>query len=293
MNAGILRQSLPARILKHLLSLILTLLLGGFLGAVLLRYSPGSDVDERDLDARYSAEARASIHRENAGERNVVAFYVQFLNRAAHGDFGISRSLAMPVSGLIASRAGVTARLIGWGLAIGWISGLGLAVLSVVWRNPPVIVFAEALSGLSLSLPAAVVALLIFLANAPVPLVIGVAIFPRVFRFARDLFVNSLDRPQVLAARARGIAERWILLRYVMRPAWAPLVALAGVCVSLAFGAAIPVEVICDLPGLGQLAWKAAMGRDLPLLVSLTLLVTAVTLTANAVADIALESSHS
>jgi peptide/nickel transport system permease protein len=43
--------------------------------------------------------------------------------------------------------------------------------------------------------------------------------------------------------------------------------------VSVAFGAAIPIEVLCDSPGLGQLAWQAALKRDLPLLVDITLLV--------------------
>jgi ABC-type dipeptide/oligopeptide/nickel transport system permease component len=64
------------------------------------------------------------------------------------------------------------------------------------------------------------------------------------------------------------------------------LVALAGVSVSLAFAAAIPVEVLCDLPGLGQLAWKAALGRDLYLLTNLTMIVTVVTLIANSSADL-------
>jgi len=43
--------------------------------------------------------------------------------------------------------------------------------------------------------------------------------------------------------------------------------------VSAAFAAAIPVEVLCDSPGLGQLAWQAALKRDLPLLINITLLV--------------------
>ena len=54
----------------------------------------------------------------------------------------------------------------------------------------------------------------------------------------------------------------------------AELLALAGATVSLAFGAAIPLEVVCDSPGLGHLAWQAATARDLPVLVALTLLVT-------------------
>ena len=57
---------------------------------------------------------------------------------------------------------------------------------------------------------------------------------------------------------------------------------------SLAFGASIPIEVICDSPGVGQLAWRAAMDRDLPLLVTITVLVALMTLVVNSLADLAL-----
>jgi len=46
-------------------------------------------------------------------------------------------------------------------------------------------------------------------------------------------------------------------------------------------GAAVPVEALCGIAGIGQLAWQAALGRDLPLLVNLTALVTVITLAAN------------
>jgi len=64
------------------------------------------------------------------------------------------------------------------------------------------------------------------------------------------------------------------------------MIALAGVTVSIALGASIPVESLCGLPGIGQLAWQAALSRDLPLLVNLTVLVTLVTLLANSGADV-------
>ena len=284
---------LLSRFARQALSFGITLFLGGLFGAMLIRFGPGFDTDERDLDPRYSLETRKAIHAERESETNVFRFYVRYIQHAAHGDWGISRSLGLPVAELVASRAGVTVPLIGLGLLFGWTLGLSLALASAASRNSFVVVAAEIASGLCLSLPAAVVALLIFLVGGPVPLVIGAAIFPRVFRTARDLFARSLDSSQVLAAKARGVANLWILPRYVVRPALAPLVALAGVSVSIAFGAAIPVEVICDLPGVGQLAWKAAMARDLPLLVAITLLVTAVTVAANHTADLILEPAAS
>ena len=63
---------------------------------------------------------------------------------------------------------------------------------------------------------------------------------------------------------------RGILFAHVFAPSAPQLAALAGISVSLAFGASIPIEVISDTPGVGQLAWKAAMDRDLPLLVNIT-----------------------
>jgi ABC-type dipeptide/oligopeptide/nickel transport system permease component len=64
------------------------------------------------------------------------------------------------------------------------------------------------------------------------------------------------------------------------------LLALAGVSVSIAFTSTIPLEALCDLPGLGQLAWKAALSRDLSLLVTLTMIVAVVTLVANSLSDL-------
>ena len=51
---------------------------------------------------------------------------------------------------------------------------------------------------------------------------------------------------------------------------------------------AIPIKALCDLPGLGPLAWKAALGRDLPVLVSLTILIAAITQITNAASDLAI-----
>jgi peptide/nickel transport system permease protein len=52
----------------------------------------------------------------------------------------------------------------------------------------------------------------------------------------------------------------------------------------MAFGAAIPLEALSDSPGMGQLAWQAALNRDLPLLTSITLFVTLLTAGVNCLA---------
>jgi peptide/nickel transport system permease protein len=58
---------------------------------------------------------------------------------------------------------------------------------------------------------------------------------------------------------------------------------LGGISVNFALGASVPIEVLCDQPGIGQLAWQAALGRDLPVLVALTWIAATITLIANMV----------
>ena len=109
-------------------------------------------------------------------------------------------------------------------------------------------------SGLFLCLPAAVLALLFVYLGAPAPLGVAAVIFPRVFRYTRNLFVEASVRPHVTTARAKGLGRARILLWHIL-PCIAPeLIALVGASLSMAFTAAIPVEAICDSPGIGQLA---------------------------------------
>jgi peptide/nickel transport system permease protein len=97
----------------------------------------------------------------------------------------------------------------------------------------------------------------------------------------------------VVAAQAKGLSGWRVLWAHIFTPAAPQLAALAGISVSLAFGASIPIEVICDTPGIGQLAWRAALDRDLPLLVTITVLVALMTLVVNSLADLALAAWNS
>jgi peptide/nickel transport system permease protein len=144
-------------------------------------------------------------------------------------------------------------------------------------------------SGLLIALPAAVVAIFSVYLHAPVFLAIAVVTFPKLFRYLRNLLTHAYSQPYVLAAQARGIGRVRILFHHVLPLVSPALFALLGVSLSLAFGAAIPIEALCDSPGVGQLAWQAALNRDLPLIVNLTLLITLITVAANSLANVANE----
>lgn len=268
----------------------MVLLLGGFFGATLVRLAPGFGVDEQELDSRLNRESIEALRQSRARDGSLGEYYFRYLTRLLRGDLGTSRSLQQPVRHLLAERFPETLRSVGLGLAFGWMLGLSLAIAAVISRSWCVDLLTSLLAGVLLCLPAAVLALLFVMLRAPGRMALGLIVFPKVFRYARNLLERSASLPHVLTARAKGLGGFQVFVWHILPVAAPQLVALAGVSVSLAFAAAIPVEVLCDLPGIGQLAWKAALGRDLELLVNLTMIVTILTVLANSAAELARNS---
>jgi peptide/nickel transport system permease protein len=274
------------KLARHASVLMATVLLGGLLSAILVRFAPGFDVDEAQLDPRLNAESIHALRASRLAESNIFKFYFHSLERALHGDLGTSISLQQPVSTLLRERVPLTVRLVGMGLLMSWTFAMAMA-LSAAWlRITAYDAFSTALSGAFLCLPAAVLALLSVLWNVPGSLAIALIVFPSIYRYARNLLEKAYSMPHIIMARAKGLSELRILFWHVV-PVVAPqLLAVAGVSVSIAIGAAIPVEALCGFAGVGQLAWQAALSRDLPLLMNISVLVTLVTLLANSSADV-------
>jgi peptide/nickel transport system permease protein len=274
------------RIVRHGLILIATVLLGGLLSAALVRLAPGFDSDEQELDPHLNAASVQALRQTRLEQHDIFRFYFHSLQRAAHGDLGVSISLGQPVSSLLRERVPLTLRLIALGLLMSWTLAIALA-FSAAWLRISVYdALTTTISGALLCMPAAVLALLSVLWNVPGALAIGLIVFPRIYRFTRNLLAKAYFMPHIVTARAKGVSELQILFWHAA-PVVAPqLLAVAGVSVSIAVGAAIPVEALCGLAGVGQLAWQAALARDLPLLMNITILVTLVTLLANSGADV-------
>jgi peptide/nickel transport system permease protein len=282
------------RLARACLTLSVTIVLGGLAAATLARMAPGFDVDVRELDPRLSAESVNALRHSRAAQSNILAYYKSYLVRVAHGDLGVSQSLNRPVAELFAERLPVTARTVAAGMWMGWAPGLLLTLLATGWRRRALDLSANLLSAALLCLPSAVVALALlffspagFRPSTAVGIAVALVVFPRVFRYARGILAQVARAPHVLMAQAKGVGPLRILLTHIVRPALPSILALAGVSVSVAFGAAIPIEVISDSPGIGQLAWQAALQRDLPLLVNVGLLVTIITVGANSLAGLA------
>jgi peptide/nickel transport system permease protein len=273
---------------RPLARIFIIVLLAGVACALLARFSPGAMVDERELNQKAGEDTIAALraHQKTAVADGLARYFRGLLK----GDLGYSESNNAPIAALIADRAPVTLREVGIGLACGWLMGLAFAIPAGRFERASTYDALSAVgAGLLLSLPAALIAYLCLLAGATPAVVLMIVVAPRIFQFAKNLLREAYRAPHVETARARGVGEWRILCRHTLPAAGPQLIALAAASVSIAIGAAIPVEAICDVPGLGRLAWQAAMARDLPLLVNLTMLVAIATTSAAMLSEAAAE----
>ena len=273
-------------ILRRLVLVVITILEGGLVSATLVRYAPGFGADERQLDARLSSDSIQAIQNAHADERNVVRFYLASIGRTFRGDLGISRSLNRPVRELLQERAAVTAAVAGKGLALAWMAASVVVFASWFLRTRALDIPITLFSGTLLCLPAGVLALLAILLEQPAYLVIALIVYPKVHRYLSKLVEATRAMPHMITARSKGTSETRILFCHVVPVIKPEVLALAGVSIGIAIGAAIPVEALCGVPGIGQLAWQSALGRDLPLLNSIAMLVIACVVLANSGADL-------
>ena len=270
-----------------LLRLAAVMLMASFAGAMLMRIAPGFSSDDQELNSGLSAQSLQAIRRAHLADANIPRFYGQYLVSLARGDLGTSRSLNQPVKELLKERLPVTLANLAFALAAGWLLGLAFAVAAQTWDIRPLKLLANALSGTFISTPAAALALVFLLLRWPPAFAAALLVFPKIYRYAQNLLQQSSEMPHVLTARAKGAGPWRVLAWHVAPIAFPQLIALVGVSISIGIGVLLPIEVISDVAGIGQLAWHAAQSRDLPLLVNLTMVVTFATVCATLVSDAA------
>ena len=266
---------------------LIVVLIAGIASATLVRFAPGFFSSEENLDYRLAPDTLAALKNEQAAGSNPLRFFVDYSSNLLRGRAGRSVVFGRPVNELIRRRAPVTIATVGWGLAIGWAVAVLVATISALSRWGP-LSYAFTFAGSSLAaLPAVVLATFCVLFGLPPASAVAALVFPRVYAHAIAQLRAAQTAPHVLAAQARGLRPFRTFLFHVAPPALWPIIALAGVSLPMAFSAVIPVEALSDSPGLGQLAWRAALGRDLPVLVSITLLLAVATVAANGGAELA------
>jgi len=256
--------------LLRVASLVLVAVLGTM---ALLRFAPGYFNDARELDAQHASVVREQLQSQQQRESSFAAMTASQLRSWMHGDLGRSRQFDAPVSSLLHDRVRTTARLLAGSILSGWLIALLFAFPLSLRRGSSGEILIALPVALLLAIPAGAMATACLLSNLGGPMfVLAAVIAVRDFKLVYSLLRSISSAPQLLYARAQGFSTARIVRAHLLPSLPGELLALAMTSFVLALSAIVPIEVVFDVPGLGQLAWNAAMNRDLPVLLAVTLL---------------------
>ena len=105
-------------------------------------------------------------------------------------------------------------------------------------------------------------------------------------RITRGSVLEVLNADYVRTARAKGLAELWVLLRHVLRNAAVPIVTVIGLGVAVLIGGVVVTESVFSIPGLGRLTVDAVLARDYPTVQAVVLLFSLAYVLINLIVDL-------
>ncbi len=254
---------------------VVSLLLLSSLGTVMLmRAAPGYFDDEREMSAEHADTIRAALHAEQ--QQSSIGAWFALCRGMLRGDFGLSRQYGTPVLPLVAPRLRTTACLLVLPVIAGSLCALCVAVVSALRREQLASQGVASAAAMACAVPVSVLALFCLLSNRGGPAsVLFALIAARDVRFFSRLVRRHSSAPHVFFARASGVRTLRLMGRHLLWPMRREIIALTLTSFLIAISAVLPVEVLFGVPGIGQLAWGAAMNRDLPVLLTITLLMSA------------------
>jgi peptide/nickel transport system permease protein len=238
--------------------------------------------------------------------------YVQYLRWAgsvSHFDFGVSLRTGEPVLQGILRRLSITAFLGAYGFLLAVASGLFLGVIAAVRKSSGLDRVIVALSVIGASSPAFVTGiLLLFLLGIVFPIfpvfgqgegfldqlwhmtlpavalaLTGMALLVRV---TRSSMIIALDQDHVAFARARGLAENRVRLRYALGNSLNPVLTACGLIFGRMLFGTVLVEVTFSIPGIGSLLIASVNFKDVPMVQGIALLTSIVVIGVNMIIDV-------
>jgi ABC-type dipeptide/oligopeptide/nickel transport system permease component len=230
--------------------------------------------------------------------------YGRFLARVAQGDLGRSMKHNQPVAHLIGARIQATAELAVLAMVLALVVAIPVGVLSATRPYSLWDTAATLLALVGRSMPVFWLGLLLILVfsvqlglvppsgrGSPQQLLLpsvtlSTAAMATLTRLTRASLLDELAQDYLRTARAKGLAERLVLVRHGLRNAWIPIITVAGLQFAALLGGAIITETIFAWPGLGRLTVQAIYDRDLPLIQGAVLFFAGVFVVVNLVVDV-------
>lgn len=277
-------------IARRLLGAIPVLLGVSFVVFICMQMVPG-DIAKSLLGPLATEDTVAEYRRQLGLDQPILVQYWKWLTRALQGDLGRSFSNSMPVAELLTERLRNSAILLAGSLVIAIPLGVGVGLISgakqyslvdrlamgltLVLANIPTFVF-----GLGLIVLFAVewdifpvqgmrdlrgeggrFDLYMHLALPAITTAIPPAAI--IARMVRSSMLSVLNQEYIKAARANGLPERMVTLRYALRNALPPIITISGLQVGFLLGGAVFTEYIFAWPGVGDAMYKGILARDI------------------------------
>ena len=294
-------------IIRRLLWLPVLLSIMVFITFVLGFYGPGGP-EVVLLGQRYDPETAARIREEWGFNDPLLVQYFRYLYNYANLNFGESlvKYQGQPISELVARRLPITLQLNLAAFLIGIPAGITLGMVAAFFRGGLVdrgIIVSTLFIGSVPILVLGPILLFIFArqlrilpaggwdglfsASAILPVaLLSLGYFGGYARITRASVLEVLSADYVRTARAKGLSEKLLMTRHVLRNAFIPLVTFLGFAIGGLVEGTLMTELIFGIPGMGQFAFEAISSRDYPIVIALVVMGALVFAMANLVADL-------
>jgi peptide/nickel transport system permease protein len=238
--------------------------------------------------------------------------YLRWLGLAVTGDLGESIRTRTAVTSMIAGKLPITIELTCLSLLVALAIAVPAGVLAAVRRNTAWDVLASGVSLCGVSIPNFWLGIMLILlvsvrfgwlpASGFVPiaedpvgnlermvmpaLVLGTGLAAVLMRQTRNAMIEVLSADYVRTARAKGLAQRAVVLRHALRNGLIPVVTILGLQMGALMGGAVVTEQIFVLPGFGRLIVEAVFTRDYPVVQGVVLITAASYVLINLLVDV-------
>ena len=253
-------------------------------------------------DQRITDEQRAVIRQQYGLDDPLPVQYGKWVGRVLQGDLGTSVRTRRPLTYELKLRLPVTIELTLLAGLIGTIPAVAIGVMAAVRRNSRLDYLATVGTLIGISVPNFLLATLLVLLFSvklkwlpPIGYVsirddplqnLKVMIMPAVslalplaailMRYTRSSVLEALTSDHVRVARAKGLSQRTVLERHVLRNASIPIITIAGIQLATLLGGTVIIERIFSLPGIGSYIVDGINNRDYAVVTSVTLVMSTI-----------------
>ena len=283
---------------------------------VVLALAPGDPFGELASNPNVPPEVAAALRAKFGMDDPIAMRYLHWLVAMLHGDWGFSFASRMNVDALILQRLPATLLIIGSSQILALLIALPVGVYSAVRPYSIFDQVANLLAFIGFSLPIFFTGLLFILLFSIyldwLPFVyrtdLGVtgwhwyweqfrqAVMPVAVlallqaaswtRYVRSAMLEVIRLDYVTTARAKGLPERMVIIKHVVRNGLIPVVTLVALSMPALFGGAIVTEQIFRIPGIGSLLISAILANDTPVIMAVTFVISCLVILFNLMADV-------